>query len=39
MTHINRSILMLMRNELQEIIDPQLPNSIQRVEALHLLIL
>ena len=39
MTHINRSILMLMRNELQEIIDPQLPNSIQRVEALYLLIL
>ena len=30
---------MLMRNELQEIIDPQLPNSIQRVEALYLLIL
>ena len=30
---------MVMRNELQEKIDPQLPNSIQRVEALYLLIL
>ena len=30
---------MVMRNELQEIIDLQLPNSIQRVEALYLLIL
>ena len=39
MTHINRSILMVMRNELQEKIDPQLPNSIQRVEARYLLIL
>ena len=39
MTHINRIILKVMRNELQEIIDLQLPNSIQRVEALHLLIL
>ena len=28
-----------MRNELQEIIDLQLPNSIQRVDALYLLIL
>ena len=39
MTHINKSILKVMRNELQEIIDLQLPNSIQRVEALYLLIL
>lgn len=39
MTHINRSILKVMRNELQEIIDLQLPNSIQSVEALYLLIL
>ena len=30
---------MVMRNELQEKIDPQLPNSIQREEALYLLIL
>ena len=30
---------MVMKNELQEKIDPQLPNSIQSVEALYLLIL